>query len=195
MKVLRLWCSVFFLTACSIADKTTYEDPEGALPETFFSDIGNGKTRQEWVVAQLGDPEEIQQGPEAQQIYSYRLARLQKKHANLLLVLRYDGVARETEYFHVFFDNGIVKKHWRDGYLQVQASRYFKASVSTMEDSEEADQPIIMDTGNTDNYSAIEAPPPVQDAKPETKKYSAENRYPYPEMKSPAELWPNQPGT
>lgn len=195
MKALYLWFSVVICAGCSIADKTTYEDPEGALSDTFFSDIGNGKTTQDWVEAQLGTPEEIQQGPGTQQIYSYRLARLQKKHAALLVILRYDGVARETEYFHVFFDNGIVKKHWRDSYLHVQVSRYFKQPESLNDGSvSPEDIPVKMDNDNIEGKASVNAKKRPQIDTQGTKKHSTENRHPYPEMKSPDELWPNKTG-
>ncbi len=123
--ILAVVLYVVYLTACSISDRTSYEDGEGRIPEKFFSDIRRGKTEKSWVVSQLGEPDILQKGPDAKEIYTYRLMRAQQKHADLLVVLRYNGVSRDVEYFHLFFDNDIVRRHWRDSFSEVQTGRYF----------------------------------------------------------------------
>ncbi|SMF36675.1 hypothetical protein SAMN02745866_02380 [Alteromonadaceae bacterium Bs31] len=120
-----IFIALGFFSGCSISDRTTYEDGEGRIPEKVFSDIRRGKTEKSWLVSQLGEPDILQSGPDSKEIYTYRLMRAQEKHADLLIFLRYDGVSRDVEYFHVFFENNIVRRHWRDSVSEVQTRRYF----------------------------------------------------------------------
>ena len=108
------------LTGCSIADRVSYEDSEGKIPEEVFAEIKNGKTQKQWVVNQLGEPFASAYGSDNSELFTYRLTRAHIKHASLLLFLRYNGVERDVQYFHVVFDNNIVKKHWHDKFAVVQ---------------------------------------------------------------------------
>lgn len=202
---------ICILASCTIADKTTFADKEGTLPETFFSDIRKGKTTASWIKSQLGEPETIQQGPDLQQIYNYRFSKVQKKHAGLLFLVRYDGIEREQHYFHVLLDNDIVKKYWNDDYLQVQGDKYFKkAKPVAPEQPEETEQstpegyngqrqqiqayntrPLIEKAEDLEKLAppAAGSTKPVDRSKlpPEANKKAP----PYPQMKSPSELWPS----
>jgi len=197
---------------CSIADKTVFEDREGEIPETFFSDIRRGKTSRSWIESQLGEPETIQHGPDTQQIYNYRFAKVQKKEASLLVLLKYDGLEREQHYFHVLFEDSRVKKFWHDDYLQVQGDKYFKTNkqkshkepdvpelqqnssavlnVTDTSDDLSNGHKLAEETERIDNLEPSAAGsggivdrsqlPPEANKKPP----------PYPQMKTPAELWP-----
>ncbi|WP_162926434.1 hypothetical protein [Teredinibacter purpureus] len=114
------------LSSCSISNKTAYEDVEGLLPDNFFVDIRHNKTSQLWIESQLGEPQSRQQGPDNQSISNYRLYRLNKMHADLFVLLRYDGEEQDVEYFHVFYDEGVVKSHWRDRYAKAQSTTFFR---------------------------------------------------------------------
>lgn len=108
------------LTGCAIADRVSYEDSEGKIPEEVFAEIDNGKTQKQWVVNQLGEPFAKAYDTDNSELFTYRLTRAHTKHASLLLFLRYNGVERDVEYFHVVFNNNIVKKHWHDKFPVVQ---------------------------------------------------------------------------
>lgn len=119
--LLIFYCIVIsVLTGCSIADRVSYEDSEGKIPEEVFTEIDNGKTEKQWVVNQLGEPFAKAYGTDNSELFTYRLTRAHTKHASLLLFLRYNGVERDVEYFHVVFNNDIVKKHWHDKFPVVQ---------------------------------------------------------------------------
>ncbi|WP_028877515.1 lipoprotein [Teredinibacter turnerae] len=126
MNKIALVFLLLFLGACAISSKVTHFDGEGRIPDSFLDDIRRNKTEKYWITANLGDPDFIQEGPLAQEIYTYRFSRAKSRHGNLLFFFRYDGANRETEYFHVVFQEDVVKRYWLDDYAQVQAERYFK---------------------------------------------------------------------
>ena len=111
---------VVFLTGCAVAHRVSYEDGEGKIPQEVFSGIENGKTEKSWVVNQLGSPFNKAYGVDNSELYTYRLTRADTRHASLLLFLRYNGVERDVEYFHVVFENDVVKEHWHDRLSVVQ---------------------------------------------------------------------------
>jgi|GEM_PF-2289030 len=158
IRLVLLCCSAcyFFgcLLGCAISDSTGYEDAEGRIPDTFFSDIRRGKTTRQWIESQLGQPDHVQEGPAGKLISTYRLSRSQKKHAAVLIFFRYDGEQRDVEYFHVYYEHDIVGRHWRDGFSEVQTARYF-GNKSNMASSDET---------QTDNLGTAEADPAQQSA-------------------------------
>ncbi|WP_018275866.1 hypothetical protein WKI13_14920 [Teredinibacter turnerae] len=126
MNKIALVSLLLLLGACAISSKVTHFDGEGRIPDSFLDDIRRNKTEKYWITANLGDPDFIQEGPLAQEIYTYRFSRAKSRHGNLLFFFRYDGANLETEYFHVVFQEDVVKRYWLDDYAQVQAERYFK---------------------------------------------------------------------
>lgn len=173
--LLRILCAAVISAAgvsgCSISDRTSFEDDSGRIPETFFSDIRRGKTSKEWIEAQLGTPQGLQQGPGSKQIYTYRIVRSQQKHADLLIVLRYDGVYRDVEYFHIFFENDIVERHWRDALPMVQTARYFGEPATRLAEMEAAEPPETA-MANTampsDDFGATQSPEASPQEAPDT---------------------------
>jgi len=152
-----------FFVSCSIVDRTSYEDHEGRIPESFFSKIRRGKTSQDWIVGNLGEPERLQKGPGSQEIYTYRLMRAQEKHAGLLIVLRYDGVYRDVEYFHVFFEDGLVRRHWRDEFVEVQTHRYFdQAAEDTMDAPDTETEEPLGQAAESASAESLSAPRPEE---------------------------------
>lgn len=115
-----------FIGGCSLSSKVSYHDGEGRIPASFLGDIRRNKTEKYWITSNLGEPDYVQAGPQTQEIYTYRFTRASTRHGDLLFVFRYNGAKRETEYFHVFFDDDVVQRYWLDEYAQVQAERYFK---------------------------------------------------------------------
>ena len=115
-----LWRSVvilflaFFLGSCSVTDRTSYEDDEGAVPESFFSSIKKNKTQKKWIVHHLGKPLSAYYTSDNKEIVTYQIRRAKYRNASLLLFMRYNSVRRDPRYFHVLLDNDVVKKTWWD---------------------------------------------------------------------------------
>lgn len=148
MRAILIFCCIVIstsLTGCSIADRVSYEDGEGRISEQVFSEIDNGKTQKQWVVNQLGEPFAQAYGPDNSELFTYRMTRAHTKHASLLLFLRYNGVERDVEYFHVVFDNNIVKKHWHDKFPVVQGF------TPLAEKMEEPETPVVSEKINQQN--------------------------------------------
>lgn len=111
---------LFVLGACSVSDRISYEDTEGEVPEALFEKIRKNKTRKSWIVSNLGDPHLIEKQSDSQEVYTYRFTRSHYRNGQILLIFRYGRVKRDVEYFHVAFENGVVKKHWMDEFAYVQ---------------------------------------------------------------------------
>lgn len=137
------------LTGCTIADRVSYEDGEGKIPQEVFADVKNGKTQKQWVVNQLGEPFAKAYGTDNSELFTYRLTRAHTKHASLLLFLRYSGVERDVEYFHVVFNNNTVKKHWHDKYPVVQGF------TPLADKTEEAETPVVTEKVNQESEPVL----------------------------------------
>ncbi|WP_075185502.1 hypothetical protein [Teredinibacter haidensis] len=148
--------SVAFLASCSVSTTTSFNDAEGRIPDDFFYEIRRGKTTEHWIESQLGKPLIVQQGPGSKQISTYRLTRAHKKHADLLVLLRYNGEKREVEYFHVFYEEAVVRRHWRDAFSEVQVDRYFGKPKKNKAEIKAVDTPpstTPIPEGVPENYS------------------------------------------
>lgn len=132
--------NTLFLSACSliaISDKVAYEDSEGPIPESLLRDIKQD-TSKDWLVSQFGEPLRIDSGPSRQEIYTYQFTRQHKRYADFILILRYRGLERNTEYLHVLMQNHKVTKHWIDRHEYVQLEGVWQReekSESIVEDS------------------------------------------------------------
>lgn len=102
------------LAACSVSTRLTYEDQEGAVPESVFSSIKRNKTPKKWLVQHLGEPLSIYQTKDGGELYTYQMNKASYKRASLLFVLRYKTVKREARYFHIRLKDDKVKKTWWD---------------------------------------------------------------------------------
>lgn len=126
-------CLLLFIQGCAVSGRVAYEDEEGQVPDDFFEEIRKHRTDTDWVLSQLGEPLQQQELANGVSLYTWQLARASYKHASLLIVLRYNTVARETEYFHLVSQNGKVKKYWRDQFSNVQLNKlkkYTRSSIS-----------------------------------------------------------------
>lgn len=146
---------LFGLNACSfisVSDRVAYEDREGPIPESLLDDIQKD-TSKHWLVSQFGEPLRVDFGPSGQEIYTYQFTRSHKRYADLILILRYRGVERSTEYLHVLMHNNLVAKHWIDRHEYVQAEGVWqgveKPELSIDEDTPEKSNTIPSNTKKT----------------------------------------------
>lgn len=114
MVVVFCLVSLIGLGACSVTNRTSYEDDEGSVPESFFSSIKKNKTQKKWIIHHLGEPLSTYYTKDNKEILTYQIRRAQYRNVSLLFFMRYNSVKRDPRYFHMLLDKDIVRKTWWD---------------------------------------------------------------------------------
>jgi hypothetical protein len=120
-----LIASAVLVTACtlvSVNDTSHYTDAEGRIPESLLLEIQPHRTNRSWIYTHFGEPLNVLDTVSGQEVFTYPLTRVHRKDVTLLFLVRYRGVERKTEYFHVAFEGDLVSNHWIDELPLVQVA-------------------------------------------------------------------------
>jgi len=115
--------TLVFTTSCAVSDRVVYSDSEGVVPETFFSTVKKRKTRKEWIIGNLGQPNAVDEDSGIE-FLTYHFAKSRYRKVSVMLVLNRGVLEEEDEYYHVMVCNDIVKRAWFDRYPVVDARRH-----------------------------------------------------------------------
>ena len=135
------------VSSCSVSDRLVYQDAEGVVPDAFFSSVKKNRTEKSWIIDHLGEPQEIMQGADHQEILTYNFTRTRYRHTSLLIVLRYNGSENDVEHYHVVLCDDVVKKAWWDKLPVVKPSKVKCDAKTEMENDLDIDSDV--------NYSRI----------------------------------------
>lgn len=120
LKLISVFVLVF-TTSCSITERVSYEDSEGAIPKDVLKKIKSKKAEKSWVLANLGAPYSVDKirsshmTPELDyEVYNYRFAKSHIRSGQLLFLLRAGGSEESVEYFHVAFQGDLIDRAWTD---------------------------------------------------------------------------------
>ena len=116
-----LLLSLMLQLSCSVSKRIEYSNNASLLEDNFFGELHNDKTKTDWILAILGEPLFMDSVDERVATYTWQLSRSSYTHLGLLVVLRYNTVEQEREYFHVVSVQGVIKKHWLDHLPNIRA--------------------------------------------------------------------------
>ncbi len=137
-RLVALFSLVFFLPACTVSERVSLEDTEGVIPESIFEAIKFKKTQKKWVVDNLGQPFSIQNRTEKQQVYNYRFARRKIRNGQMLFLFRYGRSEDDVSFYHVAFEDNVVRNAWMDEFATVQL---YDGAIEGLSDYPKPDKP------------------------------------------------------
>ncbi len=117
LKLVVLFFSAYFLSACSVFDYSkhvTYQDKAGEVSVELLRKIKVGKTDRDWMVIQFGTPGNEVNISETQDLLSWELEETHERNASIFPLLRYNSAKTKTRFLHVVLEKDRVKKRWMD---------------------------------------------------------------------------------
>lgn len=108
---------LFTLSACALFDHrntVTYGHNSRPVPEQIFNSIRVNKTTRDWVLENVGEPDQISRGSNTSEIFTYRFEEHHAKRTRFFLLFSFKKNVIKEKHVFVHFVGGVVHKFWRD---------------------------------------------------------------------------------
>jgi hypothetical protein len=112
-----LLAGLFFLNACALFDHrntVTYGHNSKPVPEQVFNSIRVNKTTRDWVLENIGEPDQVSRGSNTSEIFTYRFEEHHTKRTRVFLLFSFKKNEVKEKHVFVHFVGGVVHKYWRD---------------------------------------------------------------------------------